>query len=217
MQQPQPDDENFTESSASLANAPDEEFAEDKQTAGIVDEAEMEFVQTQYSPRGVVLLYFRGDPAAEVERHFTRTFAELCSGTSANSMEGSHCQGNVLQFWRLFLYPYLWIVFYLFYCQERIWIRLFTLQFILLFSKFKSVQNNKVYISNYWKYNVVSKFLSIGWRNVSHVTRTRIQEIALHARKSMKCKFYISPFVSTDPISQEFIYMRIRLCCIFVV
>lgn len=109
MQQPQPDDENFTESSASLANAPDEEFAEDKQTAGIVDEAEMEFVQTQYSPRGVVLLYFRGDPAAEVERHFTRTFTELCSGTSANSMEGSHCQGNVITVLEIILnlYPYL--------------------------------------------------------------------------------------------------------------
>lgn len=84
---------NFTESSANLAAAVDDGFAKDKQTV------EMEFAQTQYSPRGVVLLYFRGEPAAEVDRHFSRTFAELCclpgSSSPGNSLEDSHFQGNI--------------------------------------------------------------------------------------------------------------------------
>ncbi|XP_066018431.1 uncharacterized protein [Pocillopora verrucosa] len=85
-------DKNFTESSANLAAAVDDGFAKDKQTV------EMEFAQTQYSPRGVVLLYFRGEPAAEVDRHFSRTFAELCclpgSSSPENSLEDSHFQGR---------------------------------------------------------------------------------------------------------------------------
>lgn len=83
-------DENFTESSANLAAAADDGFAEDKQTA------EMEFAQTQYSPRGIVLLYFRGDPATEVDRHFSRTFAELCFPASSpeKSLEDSNFQGR---------------------------------------------------------------------------------------------------------------------------
>ena len=98
MQEPQSDDEHFTESSASLENSADEELnTEDKQTAGT--DTEMEFVQTHYSPRGVVLLYFQGDAAAEVDRHFNRTFSELCclpgSVASDNSMEGSHLQGTI--------------------------------------------------------------------------------------------------------------------------
>lgn len=98
MQQPQPDGEHFTESSGSLRNSADQEFLEDNQTAGPVAGPEMEFVQTHYSPRGVLLLYFRGDAAAEVDRHFSRTFAEFCclpaSGPSENGIEGSHLQGR---------------------------------------------------------------------------------------------------------------------------
>lgn len=98
MQQPQPDGEHFTESSTSLVNSVDQEFPEDNRTAGIVAGPEMEFVQTHYSPRGVLLMYFRGDAAAEVDRHFSRTFAELCclpgSSPSENTMEGSHLQGR---------------------------------------------------------------------------------------------------------------------------
>lgn len=86
-------DKNFTESSTNLAAAVNDGFAKDKQTV------EMEFAQRQYSPRGVVLLYFRGEPAAEVDRHFSRTFAELCclpgSSSPENSLEDSHFQGNI--------------------------------------------------------------------------------------------------------------------------
>lgn len=97
MQEPQPENENFVESLRSLVHKEDHEFVEDKQTAEIGAGAEMEFVQTHFSPRGVLLLYFRGDSAAEVDKHFNRTFSELCclpgSSASDNSMEGSHWQG----------------------------------------------------------------------------------------------------------------------------
>ena len=53
------------------------EFEKRNPTA-VPDEAEMEFVQTHYSPRGVVFVYFEGNSAAAVERHFNRTFSELC-------------------------------------------------------------------------------------------------------------------------------------------
>ena len=96
MQKPQPEDENFVESSRSLLHSTDQELVENKQTAVIGAGADMEFVQTHYSPRGVLLLYFRGDAAAEVDKHFNRTFSELCclpgSGASDN-MESSHWQG----------------------------------------------------------------------------------------------------------------------------
>ena len=102
MQRPQLDGEHFTESSASLVNSAEQEIPEDKelQTAGIVAGPEMEFVQTHYSPRGVLLMYFRGDAATEVDKHFNRTFAELCclpsSTSSENRMECSHLQGRFL-------------------------------------------------------------------------------------------------------------------------
>ena len=95
MQKPQPEDENFVESSWSRT---DQELVEDKQTAEIGAGADMEFAQTHYSPKGVLLLYFRGDVAEEVDKHFNRTFSELCClpGSSAldNSVEGSHWQGK---------------------------------------------------------------------------------------------------------------------------
>lgn len=95
--QPQPGDENFLESSRSIQHNADQEFVESKQTAEIGAETDMDFVQTHYSPRGVLLLYFRGDAAAEVDKHFDRTFSEFCclpgSGASDNSMESSHWQG----------------------------------------------------------------------------------------------------------------------------
>lgn len=98
MQEPQPSDgKHFAESEASgPVNSAELEFTKhSRQTAGIVSEEEMEFVQTHYSPRGVVLLYFQGDAAAEVDRHFNRTFAELCClpGSAENSMDDSHPQG----------------------------------------------------------------------------------------------------------------------------
>ena len=55
----------------------------------------MEFVQTRYSPRGVILLYFQGDALTEVDKHFNRTLSELCCllESAENSMEGSRLQG----------------------------------------------------------------------------------------------------------------------------
>lgn len=97
MQKPQPGEENFVESSRSVLYNVDQEFVDSKQTAEISAGTDMEFVQTHYSPRGVLLLYFRGDAAAEVDKHFDRTFSELCclpgSSASDNSMESSHWQG----------------------------------------------------------------------------------------------------------------------------
>lgn len=97
MQKPQPEDENFVESSRSLQHSTNQEFVQDKQTADIGAGADMEFVQTQYNPKGVLLLYFRGDVAEEVDKHFNRTFSELCClpGSSAldNSVESSHWEG----------------------------------------------------------------------------------------------------------------------------
>ena len=97
MQGSQPEDENFVESSRILLHSTDQEFVEDKQTAEICTGADMEFVQTRFSPRGVLLLYFRGDAAAEVDKHFNRTFSELCclpgSSGSDNIMESSQWQG----------------------------------------------------------------------------------------------------------------------------
>lgn len=96
MQKPQPGDENFVESSRSLLHT-DQEFVEGKQTAEIGAGTDMEFAQTHYGPRGVLLLYFRGDAAAEVDKHFDRTFSELCclpgSSESDSSMDSSHWQG----------------------------------------------------------------------------------------------------------------------------
>ena len=99
MQKPQPEDENFVESSRILSRSTDQEFVEE--TAETADQigggADMEFVQTQFSPRGVLLLHFRGDAAAEVDKHFNRTFSELCrlpdSSASNSRMESSHWQG----------------------------------------------------------------------------------------------------------------------------
>ena len=97
MQKPQPGDENFVESSRSLLHNADQEFVEGKQTAEIGAGTDMEFAQTHYGPRGVLLLYFRGDAAAEVDKHFDRTFSELCclpgSSESDSSMDSSHWQG----------------------------------------------------------------------------------------------------------------------------
>ena len=95
MQEPQREDKHLVESPASLVSCAAQEFTQGRQTADIVPEEEMEFVQTHYSPRGVVLLYFQGDTAAEVDRHFNRTFAELCylPGGAETSMGGSHLQG----------------------------------------------------------------------------------------------------------------------------
>ena len=97
MQKPQPEDENFAESSRSLPHSADQKFVDYKQSAEIGTAADMEFVQTHYSPRGVLLLYFRGEAAAEVDKHFNRTFSELCclpgTGASDNGMESSHWQG----------------------------------------------------------------------------------------------------------------------------
>ena len=97
MQKPQPEDENFAESSRSLPHSADQKFVDYKQSAEIGTVADMEFVQTHYSPRGVLLLYFRGEAAAEVDKHFNRTFSELCclpgTGASDNGMESSHWQG----------------------------------------------------------------------------------------------------------------------------
>ena len=97
MQKPQLEDKHLVESPASVVSCcADQEFTPGRQTAEIVPEDEMEFVQTHYSPRGVVLLYFQGDAAAEVDRHFNRTFAELCClpGSSEDCMDGSHLQGT---------------------------------------------------------------------------------------------------------------------------
>ena len=70
---------------------------EDNHTAEIGEGADMDFVQTHYSPTGVLLLYFRGDASAEVDKHFNRTFSELCclpgSSASDNGMESSHWEG----------------------------------------------------------------------------------------------------------------------------
>ena len=97
MQESRPEDENFVKSSRILLHGTDQEFVEDKQTAEIGAGTDMEFVQTQFSPRGILLLYFRGDAAVEVDKHFSRTFSELCclpdSSAPDNSMEGSHWQG----------------------------------------------------------------------------------------------------------------------------
>ena len=97
MQESRPEDENFVKSSRILLHGTDQEFVEDKQTAEIGAGTDMEFVQTQFSPRGILLLYFRGHAAVEVDKHFSRTFSELCclpdSSASDNSMEGSHWQG----------------------------------------------------------------------------------------------------------------------------
>ena len=97
MQKPQPEDDNFVESSRSLLYSTDQECVEDKQTAEIGAGADMEFVQTYHSSTGVLLLYFRGDAAAEVDKHFNRTFSELyClpgSSASENGMENSQWQG----------------------------------------------------------------------------------------------------------------------------
>ena len=73
MQKPQPENENFVESSRSILHNADQEFVESKRTTEIGAGTDMEFVQTHYSPRGVLLLYFRGDAAAEVDKHFDRT------------------------------------------------------------------------------------------------------------------------------------------------
>ena len=97
MQKPQPENENFVESSRSILHNADQEFVESKQTTEIGDGTDMEFVQTHYSPRGVLLLYFRGDAAAEVDKHFDRTHLELCclpgSSELDNSTDSSHWQG----------------------------------------------------------------------------------------------------------------------------
>ena len=102
MQKPQPRDGNCVESSKSLLHNADQEFFKGKQTAEQTAEigagTDKEFVQTHYSPRGVLLLYFRGDAATEVEKHFNRTFSELCclpgsTVTSDNNMESSNWQG----------------------------------------------------------------------------------------------------------------------------
>ena len=97
MQKPHPEDENVVESSRSLPHSADQKFVDDKQSAEIGTVADMEFVQTHYSPRGVLLLYFRGEAAAEVDKHFNRTFSELCclpgSDASDNGMESSNWQG----------------------------------------------------------------------------------------------------------------------------
>lgn len=64
---------------SSLANSTDEQFAPNEQTAEVAPacSAEQDIVQTHYSPRGVVLLYFQGDSSVEVDKHFNRTFSEL--------------------------------------------------------------------------------------------------------------------------------------------
>ena len=110
MQELQPGDKHFAESPASLANSANGEFAQDKQTAGIVPEQEMEIVQTHYSPRGVVLLYFQGDASTEVDKHFNRTFSELCCfpESAENSIEGSRLQGALkFELFVTILYSYM--------------------------------------------------------------------------------------------------------------
>lgn len=88
-------DKNFVQSPAMVVNCAEQEFTSDRRTAEIVPEEGKEFIQTLYSPRGVVLLYFRGDSQVEVDRHFHRSFAELCCspGGSEISMDDSHFQG----------------------------------------------------------------------------------------------------------------------------
>ena len=96
MQEPPSEEKHLMESPASLVTCAEQEFTmQGRQTAEVIPEEEMEFVQTHYSPRGVVLLYFQGDAGTEVDRHFNRTFAELCylPGGAENSMDGSHLQG----------------------------------------------------------------------------------------------------------------------------
>ena len=72
---------------------------QDNHTAEIGEGADMDFVQTHYSPTGVLLLYFRGDASAEVDKHFNRTFSELCclpgSSASDNGMESSHWEVRI--------------------------------------------------------------------------------------------------------------------------
>lgn len=67
-----------------------------RQTAQISLEEDVEFIQTHYSPRGVILVYFKGDAPSEVDRHFSRTLTELCflSDEVEDDAENSHLQGT---------------------------------------------------------------------------------------------------------------------------
>lgn len=95
---------------SSLANSTDEQFAPNEQTAEVAPacSAEQDIVQTHYSPRGVVLLYFQGDSSVEVDKHFNRTFSELyCLPSGAEKcVDGSHLQGAFAFKFSSILYAY---------------------------------------------------------------------------------------------------------------
>ena len=97
--------------SSLAANSTDEQFAQDEQTAEVAPacSAEQDIVQTHYSPRGVVLLYFQGDASEEVDKHFNRTFSELyCLPSGVEKCgDGSHLQGAfAFKFSSIFYYAY---------------------------------------------------------------------------------------------------------------
>ena len=58
---------------------------------------EAEFIQTHYSPRGVIFMYFKGEASSQVDKHFSRTLAEMCclSEEDDSGVENSNMQGVV--------------------------------------------------------------------------------------------------------------------------
>ena len=86
---------------AGIRSCVDQDFNKENFRTEEISAEEEEFIQTHYSPRGVIFLYYKGEASSEVDKHFRRSLAELCCLSGEDKIhdqdisEESNIQGAV--------------------------------------------------------------------------------------------------------------------------
>ncbi|XP_068704701.1 transcription cofactor vestigial-like protein 2 [Montipora foliosa] len=80
---------------ARIRSSADQDFNKENFRTEEISAEEEEFIQTHYSPRGVIFLYYKGEASSEVDKHFRRSLAELCCLSGEDEIhEESNIQGE---------------------------------------------------------------------------------------------------------------------------